>query len=68
MKNIQLFAEEVAPSLRDLWSDSEYVNHWWPERLGGDPRPVVAGATATEGAPTPSRATPNTTTTTAVTV
>ncbi|MEV4644957.1 LLM class flavin-dependent oxidoreductase [Saccharopolyspora sp. NPDC049357] len=50
MKNIQLFAEEVAPHLRELWSDTEHKHHWWPERLGGDPTPVTAGATATEGA------------------
>ena len=37
MKNIQLFAEEVAPYLRDLWTDTEHHHHWWPERLGGDP-------------------------------
>jgi alkanesulfonate monooxygenase SsuD/methylene tetrahydromethanopterin reductase-like flavin-dependent oxidoreductase (luciferase family) len=51
MKNIQLFAEEVAPYLRDLWSDDEYAHHWWPERLGGDPTPVTPGAGATEGVP-----------------
>lgn len=37
MKNIQLFAEEVAPQLRELWKDSEHEHHWWPERLGGAP-------------------------------
>ena len=63
MKNIQLFAEEVAPFLRDLWTDTEHRHHWWPERLGGDPTPVTPGASATEGTPTPS-----TTTKTAVTV
>jgi alkanesulfonate monooxygenase SsuD/methylene tetrahydromethanopterin reductase-like flavin-dependent oxidoreductase (luciferase family) len=52
MKNIQLFAEEVAPHLRDLWSDTGHRHHWWPERLGGDPTPVTPGATATEGTPT----------------
>lgn len=48
MKNIQLFAEEVAPYLRDLWTDTEYVNHWWPQRLGGDPTPVTSGIGASE--------------------
>lgn len=38
MKNIQLFAEEVAPHLRGLWTDSEHQHHWWPERLGGVPQ------------------------------
>ena len=52
MKNIQLFAEEVAPLLRDLWTDTRTPHHWWPERLGGDPTPVTPGASATEGAPT----------------
>ena len=51
MKNVHLFAEEVAPYLRDLWGDSEYPHHWWPERLGGNPTPVTPGATATEGSP-----------------
>ena len=37
MKNIQLFAEEVAPHLRGLWRDTDHQHHWWPERLGGVP-------------------------------
>src|SRR3954451_23381712 len=37
MKNIQLFAEEVAPHLRQLWTDTDHEHHWWPERLGGKP-------------------------------
>ncbi|MQA82830.1 MAG: LLM class flavin-dependent oxidoreductase [Streptosporangiales bacterium] len=41
MKNIQLFAEEVAPHLRGLWSDTEHQHHWWPERLGGVPQPAT---------------------------
>jgi alkanesulfonate monooxygenase SsuD/methylene tetrahydromethanopterin reductase-like flavin-dependent oxidoreductase (luciferase family) len=49
MNNIELFAEEVAPALRDLWSDTDYEHHWWPERLGGKPTPLTAGARATEG-------------------
>lgn len=48
MKNIRLFAEEVAPYLRDVWKDTNYQHHWWPERLGGVPLPQ-AGA-AKEGA------------------
>lgn len=51
MKNIQLFAEEVAPAVRDLWSDTEHRNHWWPQRLGGDPTPVTSGSSATEHTP-----------------
>lgn len=44
MKNIQLFAEEVLPRLRDLWADSGYEHHWWPERLGGTPKPYEVSA------------------------
>jgi alkanesulfonate monooxygenase SsuD/methylene tetrahydromethanopterin reductase-like flavin-dependent oxidoreductase (luciferase family) len=36
-KNIRLFADEVAPQLRELWTDTEFEHHWWPERLGGVP-------------------------------
>lgn len=49
MKNVSLFAEEVAPYLRDLWDGAGYSHDWWPERLGGSPKPVTAGASATEG-------------------
>ena len=31
-KNIDLFAREVLPQIRDMWDD-EWENHWWPERL-----------------------------------
>lgn len=37
MKNIRLFAEDVAPHLRNIWADSDFQHHWWPERLGGVP-------------------------------
>jgi len=32
LKNIELFAREVYPALRDTWDD-RWENHWWPERL-----------------------------------
>jgi alkanesulfonate monooxygenase SsuD/methylene tetrahydromethanopterin reductase-like flavin-dependent oxidoreductase (luciferase family) len=48
MKNVRLFAEEVAPYLRDLWNDAGHVHHWWPERLGGKPTAVARGVFATE--------------------
>jgi alkanesulfonate monooxygenase SsuD/methylene tetrahydromethanopterin reductase-like flavin-dependent oxidoreductase (luciferase family) len=48
MKNVKLFAEEVAPYVRDLWPEAEYPHHWWPERLGGSPTAVKAGASATQ--------------------
>jgi len=33
LRNIDLFAKEVLPHLRDIWADEGWVNHWWPERL-----------------------------------
>jgi alkanesulfonate monooxygenase SsuD/methylene tetrahydromethanopterin reductase-like flavin-dependent oxidoreductase (luciferase family) len=35
MRNVSLFAEQVAPALRGLWA--EHDHHWWPRRLGGAP-------------------------------
>ena len=31
-KNMELFAREVLPGIRDIWS--EYDDPWWPERVG----------------------------------
>jgi len=59
MKNIQLFAEEVAPHLRGLWRDEGYEHHWWPKRLGGTPTAVQDGVGAAEAGPT-SNNSPNT--------
>ena len=50
MKNIRMFAEEVAPYLRDIWKDSGYEHHWWPERLGGKPLGDEADLTLAAGA------------------
>jgi len=33
LENIDLFAREVLPHLRDVWDDEGWVNHWWPEGL-----------------------------------
>jgi len=33
MKNIQLFAEEVLPYLREQWTDEGWENTWWPSGL-----------------------------------
>jgi alkanesulfonate monooxygenase SsuD/methylene tetrahydromethanopterin reductase-like flavin-dependent oxidoreductase (luciferase family) len=33
LKNIELFAKEVMPHIRDTWDDEGWENHWWPERL-----------------------------------
>jgi alkanesulfonate monooxygenase SsuD/methylene tetrahydromethanopterin reductase-like flavin-dependent oxidoreductase (luciferase family) len=38
-RNIELFASEVMPELRPLWAE-DHDHHWWPEPLGGVPRPV----------------------------
>jgi len=35
--NIDLFAAEVLPALRPIWSEYESKNRWWPVRLGGQP-------------------------------
>jgi len=44
LKNIDLLAREVLPSLRDIWDDEGWENHWWPERLRkARPQPVAAG-------------------------
>jgi hypothetical protein len=36
-KNIDLFAAEVLPHLRPIWSEFDGSNRWWPVRLGGQP-------------------------------
>jgi hypothetical protein len=47
LQNIDLFAREVLPSLRDVWDDEGWVNHWWPERLRE--RPGAARAAVAVG-------------------
>lgn len=39
--NITLFAAEVLPELRRVWSDEEWPHQWWPERLGGRPQQMA---------------------------
>ncbi len=34
LKNIALFAEEVLPRLKQIWSDEEWENEWWPVGIG----------------------------------
>ena len=48
IKNVELFAKEVAPYLRGLWKDSGHEHHWWPAKLGGSPGPVTKGTSATD--------------------
>ncbi|MGX7732199.1 LLM class flavin-dependent oxidoreductase [Rhodococcus sp. 2H158] len=50
MKNIHLFAEEVLPRLRTLWTDTDHKHHWWPSRLGGTPIAYDITATTKAGA------------------
>ena len=45
--NIDLFAGQVMPGLKDIWSEYEEGNRWWPARLGG--RPVSATQTQLAG-------------------
>ena len=45
--NIDLFAREVMPALKHIWSEYEAGNRWWPARLGG--RPVSATQTQLAG-------------------
>ena len=33
ISNMDLFAREVLPSLRPVWENEGWVNHWWPEKL-----------------------------------
>jgi hypothetical protein len=44
MDNIGLFASEVLPALRKVWTDERWDHHWWPERLGGRPREAATVA------------------------
>ena len=40
LKNTDLFFNEVAPALRDMWDD-EWENRWWPKRLRQARPPVT---------------------------
>jgi alkanesulfonate monooxygenase SsuD/methylene tetrahydromethanopterin reductase-like flavin-dependent oxidoreductase (luciferase family) len=44
--NISLFGEQVLPHLKQIWNDEGWQHHWWPEALGGVPRPAGAPAGA----------------------
>ena len=39
MKNTTLFANEVMPHVKDIWS--EYETRWWPEKLSKAPQEAV---------------------------
>ena len=43
LKNTDLFFNEVAPGLRDMWDD-EWENRWWPKRLQQARPPVTVPA------------------------
>ena len=42
LKNIELFAREVLPGLREIWDDEGWENHWWPRSLRGARQTVGA--------------------------
>ena len=35
LKNIDLFAKEVAPHFRNVWDEDGWENKWWPQALRG---------------------------------
>ncbi len=44
LKNIDLFAREVLPHLRNIWDDEGWENEWWPQKLRGKRQlPTTAG-------------------------
>lgn len=47
--SIDLFAAEVMPRLRGIWSEYDDRNRWWPVRLGG--RPASPEQSAFAGGP-----------------
>jgi alkanesulfonate monooxygenase SsuD/methylene tetrahydromethanopterin reductase-like flavin-dependent oxidoreductase (luciferase family) len=40
LKNIDLFARDVLPHLREIWDDKGWENHWWPKSLRASRAPV----------------------------
>ena len=42
LRNIDLFAREVLPGLREIWDDKGWENHWWPKSLRGARQTVGA--------------------------
>jgi hypothetical protein len=39
MKNMEMFAKEVMPGLKDIWE--EYDDPWWPQAVPDRLQPVV---------------------------
>ena len=35
--SLSILAEEVLPQIKKIWPESQWPNHWWPQRLGGIP-------------------------------
>ena len=56
LKNIDLFAREVLPGLRDVWDDKGWENHWWPKSLRGAASPPARAMTAAHPLPSGERA------------
>ena len=42
LKNIEIFAKEVLPHIRNIWDD-DWENHWWPETLKTKAPAAVVG-------------------------
>ena len=53
LKNTELFAREVMPAIKDIWS--EHPDPWWPERVGDNTASTTASTEARtiEGNPAP---------------
>jgi hypothetical protein len=49
MKNVELFAKEVAPHFRDVW-EGEWENKWWPGGLRGPRTKFAANGASHAGA------------------
>jgi hypothetical protein len=43
-QNITMYAEQVMPRLRDLWSDEGWEHRWWPQGARVEAGAPVAGA------------------------
>jgi alkanesulfonate monooxygenase SsuD/methylene tetrahydromethanopterin reductase-like flavin-dependent oxidoreductase (luciferase family) len=48
LKNIDLFAREVAPHFRNVWDDEGWHNKWWPTALRAGGEASASRGTGTE--------------------
>ncbi len=49
LENMERFARDVMPELRDTWDDEGWVNRWWPESLRGARTPSSMAAVGVGG-------------------